>query len=77
MVLDRGPGIRMPLQRFVRSYVGGRWRYGRLGPKVALLEAFEEWLNIQKWREGIAGGRTASIARIEQDELTELTRDDG
>jgi hypothetical protein len=76
MVLDRGPGIRMPLERFVRSYLGGRWRYGRLGPKVALLEAFEEWLTIQKWREGIAGGRTASIAEVEQEVLTELTRDD-
>ena len=77
MVLDRGPGIRMPVVRFVRSYFGGRWRYGRLGPKVALLEAFEEWLTIQKWRESIAGGRTASVAEFEQEVLTELTGDDG
>ena len=76
MVLDRGPGIRMPVVRFVRSYLGGRWRYGRFGPKVALLEAFEEWLTIQKWREGIAGGRTAAIAEFEQDVLTELTGED-
>lgn len=76
MVLDRAPGIRMPLVRFVRSYLGGRWRYGKLGPKVALLEAFEDWLTIQKWREQIAGGRTASIAEFEQEVLTELTRDD-
>jgi hypothetical protein len=66
----------MPLVRFVRSYLGGRWRYGKLGPKIALMEAFEEWLTIEKWREGIAGGRTASIADFEQEVLTELTRDD-
>jgi hypothetical protein len=76
MVLDRGPGIRMPLARLVRSYFGGRWRYGRIGLKIALLEAFEEWLSIQKWRESIAGGRTASIAEFEQEVLNELTRDD-
>lgn len=77
LVLDRGPGIRMPLARFVRAYLGGRWRYGRLGPKIALLEALEEWLTIEKWREQIAGGRTAALAEFEQETLTELTGDDG
>jgi hypothetical protein len=77
MVLDRAPGIRMPLARFVRAYLGGRWRYGKFGTNVALLEAFEEWLSIQKWREGIAGGRTAAIAEFEQQVLNELSREEG
>jgi hypothetical protein len=72
LVLERGPVVRMPLLRFVRSYLGGRWRYGRRGADVALLEAFEDWLMIEKWRDQISGGRVAAEAIFEQEAGLEL-----
>jgi len=77
LVLERSPSIRLPLRRFARSYFGGAWKYGRLGPRLALLEAFEEWLTIQKWREGVSGGRVAAQAEFEEAVRAELAGTDG
>lgn len=76
LVLKRGPGFRMPLSRLVRSYLTGHWRYGRRGPQRAMLDAFEDWLMIQKWREGIRGGRVAAMAEFEEVIRNELRGDE-
>lgn len=73
LVLERTPSLRMPLVRLIRSYFGGAWRHGRLGPHVAAIEAFEEWLMIQKYRENIAGGADRAVADFEEVVRREIT----
>jgi hypothetical protein len=75
LVLERTPTIRMPFARFVRSYLGGSWRFGRLGPQVAFLDAFEEMLMLQKWRDQVSGGGIAATAEFDQVARTELEGD--
>lgn len=76
VVLDRPPSVRMPALRFFRSYFGGAWRYGSLGPQVAAVDTFEDWLMIQKWKESVKGGATAAHAEFGETARSVLSRDE-
>jgi len=76
LVLERTPSIRMPLSRFVRSYFGGSWRYGRFGPHMAIIDAFEEWSMIQKWRENVTGGAVAAVSEFQATATDEISGSD-
>ncbi|MFZ0665139.1 MAG: hypothetical protein WAM97_05245 [Acidimicrobiales bacterium] len=76
LVLERTPSIRMPLTRLIRSYFGGSWRYGKIGPQIALIDAFEEWSMIQKWRENVTGGAVAAASEFEATATEEITGSD-